>query len=266
MRKLLGMTFLLFVGIFGWVGCGEDKGPVSPTTCVEPLSGLVSWWPGDGDTGDIVGANDAILENGAAFAPGLVGQAFSFDGQDDMVVVPDSPSLRPSEVTVSAWVKFSSLEGQTYRAPRGKAYIVFKRNSRLPSFDAYSLTQDRVGDGDHRFFFGVNSADGSWAGAVSTIKATVGTWIHVAGTYDGKTARLYVHGFLQDEVFHGFPLDHSSQPLVIGRSGQDGEPGEANHDAAFAGLIDEVGIYNRALNSVEIRAIAQAGSFGKCKP
>ena len=43
-------------------------------TCVDPPSGLVSWWPGDGNASDIVDGNDGALENGATFAAGHVGQ------------------------------------------------------------------------------------------------------------------------------------------------------------------------------------------------
>ena len=42
---------------------------------------------------DIVGTNNGMLQGDATFAPGLVGQAFSFDGDDDFVLVPHDPSL-----------------------------------------------------------------------------------------------------------------------------------------------------------------------------
>ena len=48
-------------------------------------AGLVHWWPGDGNADDIVGGNHGTLSSGAAFAQGMVGQAFSFDGVDDRV-------------------------------------------------------------------------------------------------------------------------------------------------------------------------------------
>src|SRR5262245_1572545 len=76
-------------------------------TCVQPPSGLVSWWPGDGTADDIADNNDGTLAGGATFASGRVGQAFSFDGVDDYVLVPDSPNLDfnpTSFVTVDAWV------------------------------------------------------------------------------------------------------------------------------------------------------------------
>ena len=38
---------------------------------------------GEGTAADVAGGNSGTLENGVAFAPGVVGRAFSFDGIDD---------------------------------------------------------------------------------------------------------------------------------------------------------------------------------------
>src|SRR5262249_51337935 len=57
----------------------------SAPACVTPPSGMVAWWPGDGNTNDIKSNNNGALQNGATFAAGKVGQAFSFDGVDDFV-------------------------------------------------------------------------------------------------------------------------------------------------------------------------------------
>src|SRR5262245_17110647 len=54
-------------------------------TCTPPPPNVVSWWPGDGNANDIQRSNNGTLQNGAAFAPGYVGQAFSFDGINDYV-------------------------------------------------------------------------------------------------------------------------------------------------------------------------------------
>ena len=70
-----------------------------------PATGPVAWWTAEGNADDIAGANHGALQNGVGFAAGKVGEAFSFDGIDDSIEVPDSPSLSPtSEITVSAWI------------------------------------------------------------------------------------------------------------------------------------------------------------------
>ena len=77
-------------------------------------SGLVSWWPGDGNTIDIIGNNNGILENGAAFGAGRFDLAFKLDGVNDFVMVPHNPSLNfgTNDFTVSLWANFKSLSGE----------------------------------------------------------------------------------------------------------------------------------------------------------
>src|SRR6266851_8347103 len=78
-----------------------------PADCVPPPSGLVSWWPGEGDATDIAGTNPGILFNGITFATGQVGQAFSFDGSSSYVQVPASATLDVGQndgFTMEAWI------------------------------------------------------------------------------------------------------------------------------------------------------------------
>jgi len=77
--------------------------------CTLAPAGLVSWWPGDGNANDITAPNHGTLQNGATFAPGLVGQAFSLDGSDDYVAVPNSPSLNigSGDFSLDVWVETS---------------------------------------------------------------------------------------------------------------------------------------------------------------
>jgi hypothetical protein len=83
-------------------------------TCVQPPSGITGWWPGDGNSDDIVGGRTAVLRDNATFGPGLVDQGFILDGIGDFVDVPHDPALNvgTGDFTVDFWVNFNNLAGE----------------------------------------------------------------------------------------------------------------------------------------------------------
>ena len=95
---------------------------------IQPPSGLVSWWPGDGNADDVAGGNHGTLVNGATFAPGIVGQAFSLDGADDYVEIGDISDFEITPTTsmsITGWVKTSA---------NGPAMVVTKMDVFSPDF------------------------------------------------------------------------------------------------------------------------------------
>ncbi|HUD84411.1 MAG TPA: hypothetical protein VMQ67_12940, partial [Candidatus Saccharimonadales bacterium] len=79
---------------------------VAVAGCVPPPAGLISWWRAEDNATDAVGVNNGTLEGGTTFAAGEVGQAFSFNGIDSDVQVPDSPSLdfaSNAPMTIELW-------------------------------------------------------------------------------------------------------------------------------------------------------------------
>jgi hypothetical protein len=79
----------------------------------------------------------------------------------------------------------------------------------------------------------------------------VGRWVHLAGTFDGTTMRIYVDGEERGTMERRGPIKPNDFRVCLGSY----EPG---HRAHFTGLLDEVKIYRRALNPSEVRAHHQA--------
>src|SRR5207247_9680385 len=74
------------------------------SNCVPTPQGLVSWWRAESNALDSADSNNGTLLNGTTFAPGLVGQAFSFDGIDDKIIIPDAANLRLTNAfTIEGW-------------------------------------------------------------------------------------------------------------------------------------------------------------------
>ena len=226
--------------------------------CVPSPAGLVGWWPGEGNANDIIGTDNGILQGGAtANAAGEVGQAFSLDGTNSYVQISDNAALRPTNLTVEAWVLFRSLNSAG-NATAGQQYIVFKQNTRSSNFEGYYLAKERRSGGDV-FVFDVSSAAGQVVEVASSPMIATGVWYHVAAMRGSNFIQLFVNGQSVAQATVSFAQDYGNFPLYFGTSGQ------SYWDRKFSGLLDEVSLYNRALSSTEVAAIYSAGAAGKCR-
>lgn len=233
--------------------------------CVAPPAGMTNWWTADGHAIDIVGDNDGTLVNGATYAAGQVGQAFSLDGTNDHVRVPhdeDAEFNFENSFTIDAWINLDTL-------PAEFAPIVSKWNDIGVNQRSYFLAVQNInGQAFLRFdvsrnglFGGTNSAS-----AVSATPIALDTWYHVAAVYDAatRTLRLYINGQLvATDVLEGTlgqDAFENDEPLLIGAGDLGG-----NIRDFFDGLIDEVELFDRALTQAEIQSIYNADD-GKTLP
>lgn len=234
--------------------------------CVQPPPSMISWWPGDGNALDIWDSNHGTLMNGATFAPGKVAQAFSFDGVNDNVKVPDSSSLNfgvGSGFSIDAWIKTSKQDFQS---------IIDKReapgNQNTKGYHLYL----------YKGLLGFQMADASAPSAtcsnnpltssctnwVSQSQVADGRWHHVAvtvlrGSVTG--GKLYVDGMpvlTFDPTVRNKSLSNKADLLI------------AKHQFStstnyFSGNLDEIEIFSRAITAAHIQSIYNAGSAGKCK-
>jgi hypothetical protein len=89
---------------------------------------------------------------------------------------------------------------------------------------------------------------------IDSAPITTGTWVHVAATYDGNTAFLYVDGNLAAQRVYGSNLLTSVYPFTVGT--------QANvPNNIFPGVFDDILIYNRSLSAQEVLDIVQALSI-----
>lgn len=213
-------------------------------SCTPAPANIVSWWDAEGNADDIIGTNNGTLMNGATFASGMVGQAFSLDGVDDYVLVPDAPNLNfasTSPLTIYMWA---------YLTDSDATHLIGKRATCWDSGQSanYQISYDSTNG------FAFNSGGTQ---LVSGQQILTNQWHHIAVTADGSTFRIYVNG--QEKGFVAGTLGgQNNVPLTIG----DVCPGVTD---PFHGFLDEVTIVNRALTADEIAAIYNAGGAGNCK-
>jgi hypothetical protein len=98
----------------------------------------------------------------------------------------------------------------------------------------------------------VNQNPTSWKEVLSPTNAlTLGTWTHVAGSYDGQNLRLYINGMQQNVVnFPGSIVSSPNYPLNLGKLSDPSQFAQR----FFDGKIDEVRIWHRAVPAAELMA------------
>ena len=208
-------------------------------------AGLLHWWKADGDFTDAVDTNDGSGAGETTFAPGLSGQAFLFDGNDDYVSVPDATTHRfAGSFSIDAWVNTTTTFGvvATY-------YDCAQSCPGNPSFyeigvaggQGFGVVRDGAavsGDGGQDVKGGARVDDGRFH------------HISLVRDVEAGTLSLYVDYLLAAEealeaqsdgaIIDG---DGEADPLTIGTQF---EGGSSTPQGDFTGLIDEVRLWDGA--------------------
>lgn len=220
-----------------------------PPSCLQPPSGIISWWTGDGNANDIKGVNNGNLLNGVTFASGMVGQAFSFDGIDDFMQAPTN-NLPTDNIarTLEMWVKINQFLDDTPN-PSSPLETFFAGYGNFGSSgQMYSM-----GTAGNVYYFS------QWGSAIFGPSLVKDRWYHVAVTNIGDLATLYLDGVVVANGTISINTLTGTQ-FYIGRA-----PGSYGDIRRLNGFVDEVSVYNRALTAEEIKTIYDAGTNGKCK-
>jgi hypothetical protein len=202
-----------------------------------PPSGLVAAYSFDAGSGTVLADQSGNGNNGTMSATtwstaGKYAGAASFNGSSSLVTIPDSSSLDlKGALTLEAWVQPSAL-GTSWRT------VVFKEQPGGMVYSLYANGRASVPLGQ------VNIGGEREAGGASQLP--VGTWTHLALTYDGASLRLYVNGTLVRTVAQTGSIASSAGALRIG--------GNTIWSEWFAGLVDDVRVYDRGLSAAEIAA------------
>jgi hypothetical protein len=224
------------------------------------MMSLVSYWSANNTAVDSVSGNNGTLYNGAAYAAGQIGQAFSFDGVNDRINVADSPSFKLTQsLSIEGWIKVNAFPSGS---PNDHGEILFRGDDR-GGLDPYSLSVEPNGT----LQFLITPANNQGVSASAPIP--LGQFIHVAATLEDATGvmRLYENGVIVSQLTTTVrpfaDLDPASNPGVgIGNHG--GYP-NTPHNFPFSGRIDELKLYNEALSPDQILTDFNAGK-GSLQP
>jgi hypothetical protein len=202
----------------------------APGSILAP-TGLVNWWPADGNAVDIFSGNNGTPEGAFAYTSGESGLAFKFDGTTTVLTV-GAPAI-PPPWTASLWVNRQNAPG-TSACLLGDA--------------SYALKIEQY-NGTHKVgftHFGVADYPFNYT-------APTGTWVHLVFVGLTNQTQLYVNGALQDStnVSISLPRAYIGATLVT-----------TSFVDYMLGGVDEIALFSRALSSTEISALYAAGSAG----
>ena len=217
---------------------GDVKYP--PTADIR--AGLVGHWTFDEVDGDTVydssesKFNGKLNGNPSISLDGKLGRCIHLDGHDDYVDIGDKLDLVGSDITIAAWIK----------ADRFKPFggVVNKTGNYRLSLGGSEKFSDRISGGT----LGPNTqADSGYETRLHENR-----WYHVAVVLDLTTSqrvKIYVDGILRSDGNRELtsPRTDTGNPLEIGK----------NNAGFFEGFIDDVRIYNRALDRIEMKALAE---------
>jgi hypothetical protein len=187
--------------------------------------------------------NSGALQNGPTWTTGKSGSALNFDGVNDTLYIGNWGGLTSitSGLTVAAWV---------YRNTTQSGFVsVASREVGSGYYEHFYLGFE---NGNYRWF--VNTSGGYSSTALGGASPT-GQWVHVVGTYDGSTVKLYANGVQQFSAAHSGTFANDTTAITIGAAYND-----SSHAAgeAFNGKVDDVNIYSYALTAQQVQQLYQA--------
>lgn len=200
-------------------------------------NGLVAHFPFNGNAQDESGTGNHGVVNGAVLVDdrfGVPNSAYWFDGFSSFIIVPDHNSLdMTSALSITGWMKKDSnvpwasmvTKGGDSGSPEENNYTIHNYQTSSVVFTGFSNT--------------------TFINCQTVIPNM--EWHFISFTYDGTTAKFYIDGY-PDSLSFTNPagqLNPNNSHLFIGVD----HPGNTEF---FHGCLDDIRIYNRALNVEEI--------------
>ncbi|MFH0963643.1 MAG: LamG domain-containing protein [Planctomycetota bacterium] len=229
-RIVLSVLALFFVRL---CAAGEE-GLVLHYTFEEGPGEVVKDTSGAGNHGKNLGAGYVKLGEGK-------GYCLAFDTADATVDCGNDASL---DLTTALTIELWFLPQTEFK--QGEAGVVGK------NIDSYTLAFT-----PHKVCYAYLASEGGAPRTDARARLGLGSWLHIAATFDGEGAKLYVDGKLEDSVSAVAPRIRSAKdkfylryPVVWGSA----------VEPTFKCMMDDVRVYNRALSDDEILAHYKEGA------
>ena len=200
-----------------------------------PTSGLLSWYPFNGNANDESGNGNDGTVNGAVLTAnrtGTANAAYTFDGTSSYISLSGNTSV-VDDVSLSFWM----------RPPNTNDGYLLDRDICTTANDWAIYWAD---NGEIGLRYGMNGNDYFIQG----VSASVGAWHHAVAVRDvtASELRLYLDGQLAGSIsFPAGSFSNTALPVLVGESNCN-----SGSNPNFLGDIDDIGIWNRVLTAQEV--------------
>jgi Concanavalin A-like lectin/glucanases superfamily len=247
--KVFVFTALPVAVVFG---CGGVPGAALAASQI-PTAGLVAYYPFNGNTNDASGngfhctSHGAVLTSDRSRTPN---SAYRFDGVDDYIECPNSPRLGVHvgvDMTVSTWVKPTRLSPAPFIAQQ----IISKYRYFVPENSDFYVALNL--NADETVQPKTITVTGMGFDVVTGDPPRLNKWSHIAVVFRGTVgdASVYLNGKLVGTGTLTYNPVPGPENLWIGSA-----HAPSDEQPEFAGSIDDVRLYERALSGKEVKALA----------
>ena len=208
--------------------------------------GLVAYYPFNGNANDESGnrKNPSNVQDGfTANAFGFASSAFSFVKSNERITIPNDPVFNlnsQGEFTIGIWARREGDSAFTFLVNKGGPGGALKWTMCIGDY--------RAGVPNHP---GKPCISFAWQPGVVWVVSDGfdwdSNWHHYVVTCKNGNFSFFMDGKSIGRAFNNSPIPANSEPLRLGRSGDD--------EGLFKGSIDETRIYNRALSDTEVKAL-----------
>lgn len=232
--------------------CGTTASQSSGSTSPDVTSGLIAYYPLDGNANDASGnGHNGVLEGNTGFAPGKIGEGATFDGDSDYILFNQPLIGDLTQWTLAAWVK--TTENNTRHSIYGEY-----TNAQVTGGDTKNyIVIDDITSTSQGLVYDNNPPSGG--GVISGQTIPQNAWHHVTIVRNGSVVQLYIDGQLVKSGSYtayaggaatfsalGARLNSSTSVYCCGNTTK----------YSMHGMLDDVRIYNRALDSSAIQKLA----------
>jgi len=226
--------------------------------------GLVAHYKFEGNTNDSSSnKNNGVSHGGIKYSTGIIGKSASFDGVNDYITInPKSNVSHIQNFTISVWTYLNAknkndIEGMRHYIFDGHAYSSNASNNNIFT-DGFSLIYDittyksEIHNAISKGYGGYNIST-----ELDTSYSFNNKWVHMSFVRENGIDYTYMNGkpihptyyrhSITDEI-----LNMQHQWFIGTFSGYNQNYNHSEYNYSYKGRLDDLRIYNRALNAFEI--------------